>query len=487
MRTPSPARSLLARALAPSLATFGALGAFACADAPPAPGALPTEFDTTLSTIVVDVSRPVSASGAARPALALASPAGAAVIVSPPVDLGTVGIPTVLAGDVNDAAQVVGQDGGRASLWAPGRRIQSLATLGGEFGFAFGINATGQVVGSSDTETGESHAFLWTQLAGMQDLGTLGGSFSDAFDINGAGHVVGRSTIATGEEHAFLWTPERGMQDLGTLGGCCSQAFRLNNVGQVVGWSTTAGGTSRAFLWTSATGMQDLGAPGSLGDPIDINDFGQVVIGSTIGPFLWTADLGLQALPSLGFVGSPIDINESGQILGENAGSHFLWQRGTGMTPLPLAPLAGDERAVVSALNDRGHVVGWSIGQDPVAGDLKFRAVLWTVGFTEPGAPAVERLHAVVLPPGIVTGNDGAPLSGVWLRVRLRDPGDAGPWDWTIDWGDGVATTAENVTLRGEFAFLRPFGYLTPGPHPITVTATDPGGLTNEAATTSVP
>ena len=41
----------------------------------------------------------------------------------------------------------------------------------------------------------------------------------------------------------------------------------------------------------------------------------------------------------------------------------------------------------------------------------------------------------------------GAPLGRIWLHVRLRHPGDAGPWDWTI-----------------------------------TVTATDPGGLTSAGA-----
>jgi hypothetical protein len=79
-------------------------------------------------------------------------------------------------------------------------------------------------------------------------------------------------------------------------------------------------------------------------------------------------------------------------------------------------------------------------------------------------------------------------FAGVWLRVRLSDPGDAGPWDWTIDWGDGSApTTPQDVKYSGEFAFLRAASYTTPGPHTITVTATDPGGLPSAPATTSVP
>jgi hypothetical protein len=75
----------------------------------------------------------------------------------------------------------------------------------------------------------------------------------------------------------------------------------------------------------------------------------------------------------------------------------------------------------------------------------------------------------------------------VWLRVRLADPDDPGPWDWRIDWGDGVVNTPQDVTYTGEFAFLRSALYTTAGPHTITVTATDQAGLTNPPATTTAP
>ena len=103
------------------------------------------------------------------------------------------------------------------------------------------------------------------------------------------------------------------------------------------------------------------------------------------------------------------------------------------------------------------------------------------------GAPVVDRLSATVLPAGIITGKDGQPLSGIWLRVRLRDPGDEGPWDWTIDWGEGAPTTLLDLKRSGEFVFLRSTPYTTPGPHTITVTVTDPGGLASAPATTTVP
>src|SRR3982751_3103949 len=71
-----------------------------------------------------------------------------------------------------------------------------LGALGtGKWSDVAGINAVGQVVGTSDTGVRTryggyvSHAFVWQSDTGMIDLGTLGGSFSMAFDINGRGQV----------------------------------------------------------------------------------------------------------------------------------------------------------------------------------------------------------------------------------------------------------------------------------------------------------
>jgi len=107
----------------------------------------------------------------------------------------------------------------------------------------------------------------------------------------------------------------------------------------------------------------------------------------------------------------------------------------------------------------------------------------WAFSAPEPAgtAPVIDQLQAIVIPPGVVPG-----LSGVWLRVRLTDPGDPGPWNWRIDWGDGVVTTP-TVAIQGAFAFLRAEPYSTPGPHAITVTATDPSGLASAPVTTTVP
>ena len=56
-----------------------------------------------------------------------------------------------------------------------------------------------------------------------RDLGTLGGLGSRALAINGSGQIVGTSVTASGQTHAFLWQ-EGAMIDLGTLGGKYSEA-----------------------------------------------------------------------------------------------------------------------------------------------------------------------------------------------------------------------------------------------------------------------
>ena len=100
------------------------------------------------------------------------------------------------------AQPVLGQPGGAREL-----SITDLGTLpGGDESEARGINARGQVVGFSETASGEFHAFLWED-GRMTDLGTLpGGTSSSAFGINSRGQVVGESNTASGERHAVLWS-----------------------------------------------------------------------------------------------------------------------------------------------------------------------------------------------------------------------------------------------------------------------------------------
>jgi len=133
--------------------------------------------------------------------------------------------------------------------------------------WALGINNLGQVVGASDTASGERHAFRWTLEGGMQDLGTLGGALSEAYAVNDAGHVVGYSRTAVGDR-AFLWTPGDGMRELDNGDGTRSWAFAINNAGQVAGAShfpDLAFNEYHACLWT----LTDADGDGVL-DDVDV-------------------------------------------------------------------------------------------------------------------------------------------------------------------------------------------------------------------------
>ena len=149
---------------------------------------------------------------------------------------------------------------------------------------AIAVNASGHIVGDSETATGELHAFLWTPDGGMVDLGTLGGATSSARAINALGHVAGSSQTGNGDTHAFFWTPLTGMIDLGTLpGSSSSEATALNDSNQVVGsniqGSVAFGTRTHGFFWSPEGGMVDIGTLRGMASsvPVAINARGDVV------------------------------------------------------------------------------------------------------------------------------------------------------------------------------------------------------------------
>jgi probable HAF family extracellular repeat protein len=129
-------------------------------------------------------------------------------------------------------------------------KMQDLGTLGGDFSTAFGINDAGQIAGYAENADRDRHAFLY-ENGKMRDLGTLGGLESEAHAINNSGQVVGVANLPNGDAHAFLYSDGK-MQDLGTLDRnpkCRSQANAINSAGLIVGYSKSNGLESHAFLY----------------------------------------------------------------------------------------------------------------------------------------------------------------------------------------------------------------------------------------------
>jgi probable HAF family extracellular repeat protein len=85
----------------------------------------------------------------------------------------------------------------------------------------------------------------------MTDLGTLGGANSHALAVNERREVVGLSDTASGEQHAFVWR-DGVMTDLGALAGPgASAAVDINDRGQVVGFLESDNILQpRSILWT---------------------------------------------------------------------------------------------------------------------------------------------------------------------------------------------------------------------------------------------
>ncbi len=195
--------------------------------------------------------------------------------------------------DMNDRAQVVGNafpstaagTTSQAFRWRSGRAPVALGSLGGPSGSeAVEINEAGSVLGYSTTPQNDQRMFLWRH-GRMIDLGTLGGAqtrlgfavVGRSDRLNDFGQVAGTSETVSGDLHAFRWSNGR-MRDLGTLGGATSYAFGINNRGEVVGMSQRRTGEFSAFLWRHGT-MTDLGALTDSTDSLAsaINDRGQIL------------------------------------------------------------------------------------------------------------------------------------------------------------------------------------------------------------------
>lgn len=194
---------------------------------------------------------------------------------------------TVQATSINGQGMVVGlaQDNltnGPAKAWLFHNGIMTTLSVGAK---AFGINDSGQAVGTATTASGALHAVMW-QNGSRTDLGTLpGGLFSEAAAINATGVAVGVSTLNggdfnTGDRHAVVFKNGLVIDLTSNLPpGLDGFAAAINASGQIVG-----GSAGRPFIWQQndvvGTDLNTL-IPAKLGirliTPTGINDNGQIV------------------------------------------------------------------------------------------------------------------------------------------------------------------------------------------------------------------
>lgn len=280
------------------------------------------------------------------------------------LNLGTLGGPTSEAMAVNNLGQVAGRADLIEEQARPFQFTDGVMTaLTADFGWATGINDSGQVAGFALLPgNGNVHAFIYKDGV-LTDLGTLPGEqvpYSTANAINNAGTVVGDS-----KTQAMIYRD-------GVMAGLSKRAARtaygVNDDGWVVGMLS---GNNTAFLFDGRR-MMDLGAldgSNAVSAALAINARGQVVghsyfAGNAIQhAFLYENGV-MRDLGTLrGGYSIANAINAHGDIVGESDGSAFLYRDGVMIDLNSL--IAHDEFGLphlnrARAISDNGHIVGLS-------------------------------------------------------------------------------------------------------------------------------
>lgn len=159
------------------------------------------------------------------------------------------------AGEIAGWANVGTND--HAITWTQSGGLVDLGITANCGSTALGINDSNVVVGWFNNSTScsfTSHGFSWTHGGGVKDLGVLsGGQYSFAYGINAAGQIVGTAQSSTSAPVAVLWTADGSIHDLNTL--ISSKLLRrlvaanaINDAGQIVVDATTTTGTGQYAL-----------------------------------------------------------------------------------------------------------------------------------------------------------------------------------------------------------------------------------------------
>jgi len=139
----------------------------------------------------------------------------------------------------------------------------SLGSFGGDSGYAYQVNASGQIVGWSQLagDPFVSHGFVVDAndtLADATHLTGLGGNVTFARSINDEGVVVGDSSDGAGSTHAFIWTAAGGTEQIASpaSGRSYVVARGINNSEQVIGFGPATAGGFEAWYWDESTGKR---------------------------------------------------------------------------------------------------------------------------------------------------------------------------------------------------------------------------------------
>lgn len=275
-------------------------------------------------------------------------------------DVWTLVGPNVGVRDINDSGVIVGQLNhpvpgspcmlASAFAWYPDSGLVDLGVLvEGGSSHATAINSNGQIVGSSDYNSG-SVAFIWDTTDGMRPIPTHGGRYGEAYDIDSWGHVLGSAQTSGSNPDWLPFLYDGSILTSLRESGMIGNGTFTNDSGQVAGNWYDELGVWYAFVWGSQSGTYriNLGPGNRCRSVSGFNNAGQVVgtydqLYSPEVPFLYSdgqllrledllpSDVGWSGLSLAGFSGNCL--NDRGQIVGRgwiNGERHaFL------MTPVP--------------------------------------------------------------------------------------------------------------------------------------------------------
>lgn len=309
--------------------------------------------------------------------------------------------------------------------------------VGGE---AYKINESGEIVGVSRFDSGNpERVTLWRSPTHPVDITPPGIMFATALDINASGSVIVDGCCTD----SMIWSAEHGARSLDAgLSGNVSTfgATALNDAGVVVG-NLGLPGTEHAGSWSEPGQYRDIGTlpGGDASEADDINARGQVagiatrdhsgIFGLTQLPhvFLYTPgqaprDLGMLRGTTANAVTA---LNDRGDIVGSADSAHvrfipWRWTSAGGFGRLhPFTPAGGaDEDGQANDINAGGDVAGAQYAGGHT------HAVLWT-------GSTVQELRGVL--PGDAATANGLDAHG--HLVGRGDDGDTGRQQamlWTV-------------------------------------------------------
>jgi probable HAF family extracellular repeat protein len=198
-------------------------------------------------------------------------------------DLGTLpGNSVSKASALNDAGEAAGVSDTPTAAIATifsGGKATNIDVSGSSVSLANAINRSGEIAGwnSESNANFDPQAFLYSN-GSMKNINSpsLFPSGTEAYGINNSGEVVGTGYLSPSKFHAFLYSGGE-MIDIGPPGSFQASAAAIDNSGQIVGSYYLTSGTGGAFLYSRGK-MTTLPVPteSSGVSALAINDNGEI-------------------------------------------------------------------------------------------------------------------------------------------------------------------------------------------------------------------